>query len=143
MYYMAALLVYSPKCTHSIEILNFLQSTPQLQQMIQLHDVNRLGVPSQYARQITRVPTMLTKNGKILVGKEIKSWLDSMMPNTFSNCDLKTCKGFGSLASFDGTEDQSDDIFSLDNYGQSLQPAITPDLQAKISQKVTGGIVRD
>ncbi len=135
--------MYSPKCSHSIEIINFLQSTPQLKQMIQLHDVNRLGVPSQHAKQITRVPTMLTKNGKILVGKEIKAWLESLMPNTFSNCDLKTCKGFGSLASFDGTDDTNDNIFSLDNYGQSLQPALTPELQAKINKKVTGGVIRD
>jgi glutaredoxin-related protein len=137
---MAALLVYSQKCKHSIEIIQFLESTPQLKQMVQIHDVNRLGVPAQYARQITRVPTMLTKNGKILVGKEIKSWLESLLPNTFGNCDVNSCKGFGGgLASFDGSDATDDNIFSLDNYGQSLQPAMTTELQDKINKAVTGG----
>ena len=137
---MAALLVFSQKCNHSLEILNFLEATPQLKQMVQLHDVNRLGVPAQYAKQISRVPTMLTKNGKILVGKEIKSWLESLLPNTFGNCDVKLCKNFGSgLASFDGSDDTDDNIFSLDNYGQSLQPAMTAELQQKINKPVTGG----
>ena len=47
---MAALLVYSQKCKHSIEIIQFLESTPQLKQMVQTHDVNRLGVPPQIGR---------------------------------------------------------------------------------------------
>ena len=136
---MAALLIYSQKCAHSIEIINFLQSTPQLKQMVQLHDVNRQGVPPQYAKQITRVPTMLTKNGKILVGKEIKAWLESLLPNTFENCDLKSCKTLGSFASFDGSDDSGGSMFSLDNYGQSLQPAMTQELQDKINKKVTSG----
>ena len=137
---MSALLVYSQKCKHSIEILNFLESTQQLKQMVQTHDVNRLGVPQQYSKQITRVPTLLTKNGKILVGNEIKAWLESLLPNTFSNCDVNSCKGFGGgIASFDGAEDNGDNIFLLDNYGQSLQPAMTPELQSKINKAVTGG----
>ena len=134
---MAALLVFSPKCNHSIEILNFLESSPQLKQMVQLHDVNRLGIPAQYSRQINRVPTMLTKNGKILVGKEIRSWLESLLPATFTSCDLYSCKNFGGgLASLDGSEND-DAIFSLDNYGQSLQPAMTKELQDKINKKVS------
>jgi glutaredoxin-related protein len=138
---MAALLVFSQKCKHSIEILNFLESTPQLKSMVQVHDVNRHGVPAQYSKQITRVPTLLTKNGKILVGNEIKVWLESLLPNSFTNCDINSCKGFGGgLASFDGNEDAGgDNIFLLDNYGQSLQPAMTPEIQNKINKKVTGG----
>ena len=30
-----------------------------------------------------------------------------------------------------------DNMFSLDNYGQSLQPIMTPELEAKIKQNVT------
>jgi hypothetical protein len=136
---MSALLVFSPKCKHSIEILNFIESAPQLKQLVQFHDVSTRGVPPQYSRQITRVPTMLTKNGKILVGQEIKAWLQSLLPNTFTNCDLNSCKNFGGgLASLDGSDD-SGGIFMLENYGQSLQPAMTPELQSKISKPVTGG----
>jgi hypothetical protein len=137
---MAALLVYSPRCKHSTEIVNFVQSTPQLKQLVQFHDVNRNGVPPQYARQITSVPTMLTKNGKILVGKEIKAFLESLLPAQFVNCDLNSCRNFGgSLASLDGSEESDGSIFLLEHYGQSLQPAMTPELQSKISKPVTGG----
>ena len=137
---MAALLVYSPKCKHSINILQFLESVPQLKQMIQLHDVSRLGVPPQYAREITRVPTMLTKDRKILVGNEIKAWLDSLLPAKFTTCDLFSCKSFGAgMASLDGSEGGDDSMFSLDNYGQTLQPAMTKELQDKINKPVTGG----
>jgi hypothetical protein len=137
---MAALLVYSPKCKHSIEILQFLDTVPQLKQMVQTHDVNRLGVPPQYARQITRVPTMLTKDRKILVGNEIRAWLDSLLPAKFTTCDLFSCKSFGGgLASLDGSEGGDDSMFSLDNYGQTLQPAMTQELQDKINKPVTGG----
>ena len=135
----SALLVYSPKCKHSVELLQFLETTPQLKQLVQTHDVNRNGVPPQYAKQISRVPTMLTKNGKILVGNEIRVWLDSLLPNTFSNCDLNSCRAFGGgLASLDGS-DEVGGMFSIDNYGQSLQPAMTKELQDKINKPVSGG----
>ena len=128
----AALLVYSPKCQHSIQLLQYIDTLPQLRQMVQLHNVNTHGIPPQYARQISRVPTMLTKNGKILVGQEIKAWLESLLPNQLMNHNLKS----GNFASIDGDDDDGD-MFSLDNYGQSLQPAITPELQAKMSQSVS------
>lgn len=135
---MSALLVYSTRCKYSMECFQFIYSNPQLKQIVQLHDVNLQGVPQQYARYITRVPTMLTKNGKILVGQEIKTWLSSLLPNTIDNCQLRGSCSIGT-ASFDGNEDGDDGFFQLNNYGQSLQPAMTPELQAKINQKVTSG----
>ena len=133
---MSALLVYSTKCKHSMDCIQFIYSNAQLKQIVQLHDVNLKGVPQQYARYITRVPTLLTKNGKILVGNEIKTWLNSLLPNTIDNCQLGQCSI--ATSSFDGGDDGGG-IFELDNYGQSLQPAMTPELQAKINQKVAGG----
>jgi len=129
----AALLVYSPKCQHSLDILRFLDTNPPLKQLVTLHNASAQGIPPQYASQISRVPTLLTKNGKILVGKEVRAWLDSLLPNTITNCEIggSSC----TFSSFDGTEDDGN-IFSLDNYGQSLQPAMTPELQAKISKKI-------
>jgi hypothetical protein len=83
---------------------------------------------------------MLTKNGKILVGREIKAFLESLLPVQFTNCDLNSCKSFGgSLASLDGSDDVGGGIFLLEHYGQSLQPAMTPELQNKISKPVSGG----
>ena len=75
---------------------------------------------------------MLTKNGKVLVGKEIQNWLESLLPVQ----DLETC-GFGNcnMTTLDG--EGSDVLFGLDEYGRSLQPAMTPELEAKISRSVT------
>jgi hypothetical protein len=135
-----ALLVYSNRCQHSADILKFLDKTPQVKQIIQLHDVNVQGVPSQYQNKITRVPTLLTKNGKILVGAEVKNWLQSLIPNTeYEHHSL--CEGLSStMSSLSGAEigdgEGGGDLFQLSDYGQSLQPAMTQDLQDKISKKV-------
>ena len=101
--------------------------------MIQYHNVNLQGIPQQYAEQITRVPTMLTSDKKFLIGNEIKAWLVSLLPCEISQCSLGGCMG---VSSIEGDEDDGD-MFTLDNYGQTLQPPMTPELQAKIQKKVT------
>ena len=129
---MSALLVYSNRCQHSQKIIQYIKSNQQLNQLVKFHDVNMYGVPQQYAKHIKRVPTMLTKNGKVLVGNEIKNWLESLLPNELSSCSLGGCTMGTSL----DDPDDSDSLFSLDSYGTSLQHAMTPELQAKISQSV-------
>ena len=127
-----SLLIYSPKCSHSVDIVNYINRHAQLRYIVQFHNVNTMGIPPQYRSKITRVPTMLTKNGKILVGKEIQNWLESLLPVQ----DLETC-GFGKceMTTLDG--EGSAVLFGLDEYGRSLQPAMTPELEAKISRSVT------
>jgi len=102
--------------------------------MVKFHNVNTQGIPPKYGNSITRVPTLLTQNGKILVGNEIKAWLESLLPsNDFGGC------GFGSacaVSSLDGDEDDGD-IFNLDSYGRSLQPAMTKDLEDRITMSVS------
>lgn len=133
---MAALLIYSARCQHSMQLVQYIFQNDQFKRIVQLHDVNQYGVPQQYARYITRVPTMLTKNGKILVGKEIKAWLDSLITSSIENCQLGGKCGL-MVSSLDGSEMGDDSLFDLNNYGQSLQPAMTPELIQKINQKVT------
>ena len=130
---MSALLLYSERCQHSKSIIEFVNTNGQFKQLVKFHDVNRNGIPQQYAKQITRVPTMLTKNGKILVGNEIKQWLTSLLPNELTNCSLTgSCMG----TSIDDTEEDEGSFFSLDSYGRSIQPAITQELQDRISKNV-------
>ena len=128
-----ALLIFSTKCKHSMEIADFIYSTPQLKQIVKFHDVNQFGIPQQYTGKITRVPTLLTNNGKMLVGNEVRQWLTSLLPAQ----ELSTCDVYGrcKMSSLDGGEGDGD-FFELGNYGQSLQPAMTPELQAKISRSV-------
>jgi len=129
-----ALLLFSQKCAHSRDIIEFIQGNAQLAQIIRYHDVNRQGVPPQYKSKITRVPTMLTTNGKMLVGAEIRQWLESLLPPTeLENCQLGGGCGFAS--SLDGEDEGG--LFNLGNYGQSLQPAMTKELRAKIEQTVS------
>lgn len=133
---MAGVLIFSPKCAHCRDIVTYIQTNKQLSSMIQYHNVNTQGIPQQYAGQITRVPTMLTSDKKFLVGNEIKAWLTSLLPCEISQCSLGTCMG---VASIEGEEDYGN-MFTLENYGQSLQPPITPELQAKINKNVSEAI---
>ena len=132
-----SLLIYSPRCKHSMEVIEYINRQPQLKQIVGFHNVNTQGIPPAYRNKINRVPTMLTKNGKILVGNEIKNWLDSLLPNKeVSNWGFS---GACSMTTLDG-DDNDTDIFTLDNYGQSLQPAMTRELEEKISRDVSKGI---
>ena len=132
-----SLLVYSPRCKHSMEIIEYIGKQPQLKQMVHYHNVNTQGIPPAYRNKINRVPTMLTKNGKVLVGAEIKNWLDSLLPN--KEVSHWGFSGSCSMTNLEGG-DGDGDIFSLDNYGQSLQPAITRELEEKINRDVSKGV---
>lgn len=119
-----ALLVFSDKCKFSIEIIEFIKSQPVLTDIIRFHNISTGGVPS---KQITRVPTLVTNEGKMCVGKEVKAWLDSMIPVEFESWDSG-----GMCANLDGTE-ESCSLFDMNRYGESLQPNLTPDLEEKIN----------
>ena len=75
-----SLLIYSPRCKHSMDVIGYINQHHQLKQLVRYHNVNTQGIPPSYKNKINRVPTMLTQNGKILVGNEIKNWLDSLLP---------------------------------------------------------------
>lgn len=130
---MAALLIYSNKCNHCLEIINYIQDNPKLQSLVQFHELSQ-GIPAKYNGKIERVPTLLTTNGKMFIGKEIKQWLFSLLPNDISCCDLTGTCGMASL------EDDPNDtggLFGLDSYGQSLQPVMTKELEERINKKVS------
>jgi hypothetical protein len=123
-----ALLVYSDKCKWSADIMSFIKSQPALIEIVRFHNVNTNGVPS---KKITRVPTLVTNEGQMLVGQEVKNWLVSMIPNDFDSWD-----GTGNLCSnLDGTENGC--LFDIEKYGESLQPVMTPELEEKIAMNVT------
>ena len=123
-----ALLVYSDKCKFSQEIIAFIKTQPALIEIIRFHNVTTSGVPSS---KITRVPTLVTNEGKMCVGAEVKSWLVSMVPTDFESWDM----GGGLCTNLDGSENAG--MFDLDKYGESLQPILTPELEARISMSVT------
>jgi len=76
---------------------------------------------------------MLTKNGKDFGGERNKK----LAGITSSKQRCRTC-GFGGGLFYDYLDgnDNDTDMFSLDNYGQSLQPAMTRELEEKINRDV-------
>ena len=119
-----------------MEVIEYINQHKQLKQIVHYHNINTQGIPPAYRNKISRVPTMLTKNGKILVGCEIKNWLDSLLPTEeLSNWGFS---GGCSMTTLDG-DDNDTSVFSLDNYGQSLQPAMTRELEEKINRDVSKG----
>ena len=124
-----ALLVYSEKCKHSQGIIAFIKSQPSLLEIVRFHNVSTHGVPST---KITRVPTLVTNEGKMCVGGEVKTWLESMIPTDFCSWDAT-----GSLCTnLDGT-DTNDTLFDMSRYGESLEPMWSPELEQKINMPVT------
>ena len=131
---MTSLLIYSPRCKHCEHIFKFLETKPQLKQMVKVHNVNQLGIPPQYKDKIKSVPTLLTSNHKFLVGKEILQWFISLLPVEITNLPIGGSGGLG-ITTLENNESH-DNYFQLDSYGQSLQGAMTPELEAKISKNV-------
>lgn len=132
-----SLLIYSPRCKFSMEVVGYIRSHHQLKQIIQYHNINTQGIPASYKNKISRVPTMLTQNGKILVGNEIKNWLDSLLPPKEISNESVGGMGCG-MSSLDGKGDHGN-MFYLDDYGKSLQPPMTKELEEKISRNVSKG----
>jgi len=58
------------------------------------------------------------------------AWLESMVPCEFESWDA------GAGSNLDGTDTPG--MFEFDRYGESLQPRLTPELEARI-----GGDVQD
>ena len=112
----------------SQEILLYIKTQPALLEIVRFWNVNTQGVPSA---KITRVPTLVTNDGKMCVGKEVKAWLESMVP-----CDFECWDSGGICSNLDGSDEPG--FFEIDRYGESLQPRITPELEERI-----GGNVQD
>lgn len=124
-----ALLVYSDKCQYCYEVLNFIKTNPTVGSMIRYHNVTTQGRPK--SEKITRVPTLVTTDGQILVGSEVKNWLESMIPQ-----EVEHWGGSGVLtATLDGG-DGGPEMFSIESYGASMQPMLTQELKDKISRSV-------
>jgi hypothetical protein len=123
-----ALLVYSDKCKWSMDIIQFIKSQPPLLEIVRFHNITTHGVPS---KKITKVPTLITNDGVMKVGGEVKAWLTSMIPSEFESWE----QTFDFVSNIDGTEAPT--LFELDKYGESLQPTLTPELEARIAMSVT------
>lgn len=127
-----ALLVYSDKCNFCVETLNYIKTQPELLQILRFHNISTNGIPSD---RIKRVPTLVTNEGKLYVGSEVRSWLESMVPMDISSFNNDAF----SITNLDESEEPGN-FFQLDMYGVPLQPVLTPELNSKINKKVNDAI---
>jgi hypothetical protein len=110
-----------------MDVLSLVKEHPSLGQMLRFHNVTTQGRPK--TEKVTRVPTLITSSGQILVGAEVKNWLESMIPQ-----EIEMWDGAGVFcATLDGDEG-GPDMFSLDAYGTSMQPMLTAELKEKINK---------
>lgn len=121
-----ATLVYAENCKYCRDVIQFVHDNPVLGKVVGFHDV-RNGVP----KGVTRVPTVITSQGNLIVGGDIKPWLQQLIPPQDFECMSGKC----SMSTLDFT-DEVGDYFSFENYGASLKPMMTPDLEAKINRSV-------
>lgn len=120
-----ALLVFSDRCQYCTEILKLIEREPAIQPVLRFWNITTQGVPS---KKITRVPTLVTNEGKMMVGAEVKNWIESMLPT-----EIESFNNNSFVFNLDGS-DTSDNVFNLEKYGASLQPTLTPELEARISE---------
>jgi hypothetical protein len=126
-----ATLVYSDRCQYSAQVIRYVQDNPALLHIVKFHNVTTHGVPS---KQITRVPTLVTNDGKYLIGNEVKNWLEGMV-NTGD--DFEAVEAMGPATSMlDGNDDEAGNFFNWENHGVSLAPAMTKELEERINRKV-------
>ena len=125
-------LIVSQKCENSKTLLKYIESKDALKKIVKIHDINVSGVP----KGITRVPTMMIPDGKVIIGGDIKMYLDQFAPDDFEpSSDGKL--GF----SLNGDADD-DSMFSINSYGNSLAPQMTPELEERINMSVEEAMKR-
>tara|TARA_B110000285_G_C15136063_1_gene627016 strand:+ start:739 stop:1161 length:423 start_codon:yes stop_codon:yes gene_type:complete len=127
-----ALLFYSDRCSHSSDLLKWLDKHPGVSKLVRRHDVTIHGIPAKFRNTVKSVPTIVTQQGQMMVGKQCSAWVNSLIPP----------QEVGGLGGYYGLADLSDEsggkgMFSLDNYGQSIQPQITAEMEERINSTVT------
>ena len=122
-----ATLVYSENCKYCKDVIQFIHQNPVLGRVVGFHDI-RNGIP----KGVNRVPTLVTTQGNIIVGGDIQPWLQQMIPPQEYECmNSGTCR----MSALEFVDDAGD-FFSFDDYGITLQPTMTPEIEAKINRSV-------
>ena len=117
-------LIISKKCENCNALLSYINAK-NLSKIVRIHDVNISGVPSG----VQRVPTLVKTDGTVLIGGDVKAYLDQFIPSEVESHSNKL--GY----SIDG-DDDSGNMFSIQSYGSSLAPQMTKELEEKINMSV-------
>ena len=104
-------LVYSLRSEYCVQLIDFIKGNDLHNSLVKFHDVNKSGVPNG----IQRVPSLITSDGKILIGGEIKDYLE-----TFLSSEPNGIGNGGGTYDLDGAD--GDNFYSLDSFGETLAP---------------------
>lgn len=121
-------LVVSKKCTtNCIPLMKYIESKQEFSKIIRIHDIHEQGVPGG----IKRVPTLIKNDGTILIGGDIKSYLDSLIDSI--QTVEPSCTNFG----FDINGDVDDGAYcSINSFGSTMAPQMTKELEEKINSRL-------
>jgi hypothetical protein len=114
-----ATLIYSDRCKHCYDVIAFIKTKPELLNVIRYHDIAQ-GVP----QGVTKVPAIITANGQLYSGKQVKAFLYSIAPNKIAGVVLGGKPTLG---------------FSIGKV-KSHKPLITPELERKLNRSIDEGL---
>jgi len=124
-----AMLVYSDKCKHCYDLIEFIKTKPALHSIVTYQHVHD-GVPPG----VSKVPSLVTSSGQIYVGKDVKEYLYSLVPNKIERF------GFSKTNPTRLDHQPSGKLSPLSSIGKNNQAVMTRQLEQKISQSVTEGL---
>jgi glutaredoxin-related protein len=124
------LLVYSQNCSYSAKIIEYIRSQQVLLNIVRFHNINTSGVPNG----LTRVPAIITKDGATIIGGDVKTYLENLIPNNIESTNI--VGGKLSTYSLDGSSGDMRGISNFDSFGHSLSPPMTKELEEKIGRNV-------
>ena len=122
---MSCLFVYSLRSDYCKTIHSFINDNDILKTLVKMHDVNVMGVPPK----IERVPSLITPDGNVIIGSDIRTYLDDLLYQ-----DIEPVDTFKNTYGIDGTH--TTDLCDIENFGKSIQPKMTKELEEKINTKV-------
>jgi predicted thioredoxin/glutaredoxin len=105
-----ATLVYSDKCRNCYELIEYIKTKPPLHTIVRYQHVDD-GVPNG----VTKVPSLITSDGMLYVGNQIRPYLQTLAPDKIERVSL------GGKLSTKRLDNQSNGkYFSVNDYGKRI-----------------------
>jgi len=126
-----ATLFYSERCKFCYDIIEFIKTKPALHSIVRYHNVEEGGIP----QGVTKVPSLVTSDGKLYVGKQVREYLQSLVPDTVERFQFTNAK----MKRLDNKLPGK--YFSVNDYGNRIvKPEITEELKAKVERPIADGL---
>jgi predicted thioredoxin/glutaredoxin len=122
-----ATLIYSDQCINCYELIEYIKTKPALHTIVKYHHINE-GVPNG----VTKVPSLITSDGNLYVGNQVKTYLQSLIPNKIEKFQ------YGKISSKRlDNQNLGGKYFSVRNYGNNI---INPDPDERVNIPVNDAL---